>query len=776
MSATDTLLRPTKRRETHRHGPALDLERYEPKALLRRLGAWISERPARRRVAWLLGIVFALLVVPMIIGVIAVATAQSGTSQIDGLGFTNVRDSQGVPLSSYIFATDKGGFLNPGNTVLWTILGLLFIGYMSITILASWVVGFALDFRWLDMFANALRGVAEALTGQIAIPIVLLTAATIGAFFVAWFVARGYHAKATVQVVTMVTVAILGPIALADPLGEVLSSDGLLAQGRDLGISVAAGLNGNASPNPRTLVPTMQEDLADNFARKPLQVWNFGHVVDERPGCRAAWTSGVLAGSDGDVKRAIEDCGDSAAHHRANNPTMGQVGTGLILLVCATLLLMFAVYLGVRIMKAALDCIYHGFLSIFGFAAGGFVYGPTQTFLVRNIVDSFVAAVRMVVFTVFLGVYMLFMGNLFDQARGQVFAVLVIAGVVEVVAISQLRSLSKGLDRGNDWIANRFALAIQGGQSSGGGGGGGTALGMGVASAVRGGGGSGFGAVAGLAALNTINSSPVTAWLAMRTASPLNPLARGKKRSELANIATAQHRMDTHQWNAYNRANWLDKALIRAGGVGGDNLGVGGIGTELGVAAAIDGLGDSRVPDSFMTSTLIAAGASHQAAQQGLRALAVQKASTSHNPYGFAPLQKSIAAARAVQNHQDTANPEVVRVFAAQAAIAADNFVRHTNEPPPGARIDRAFVQRVRANWDDDVALSRAVTPADWRSVNRFTRWQIGHEVATEQRAAAYAYYRNPTDANLHNLARWTNRVANLDHLHPDSGPDPWDS
>jgi hypothetical protein len=33
---------------------------------------------------------------------------------------------------------------------------------------------------------------------------------------------------------------------------------------------------------------------------------------------------------------------------------------------------LFAAYLGLKIIKAALDASYHGFMSIFGFAAGGF--------------------------------------------------------------------------------------------------------------------------------------------------------------------------------------------------------------------------------------------------------------------------------------------------------------------------------------------------------------------------------------------------------------------
>lgn len=739
-----------------------ELPGWYPDVLVLRWRVWLDARPWRRRTLWILGLLTAFVVFPALVGVV-VATAQpgSGVSQIDGLSWMNVRDSQGVPLASYKFDTDNGSILNPTNTVLWTLLGVEFVGYISIITSAIWVITFTFSFEWLDIFSSALNGTAQALVRQIATPMVLITAATIGAFFVAWFIARGLPTKATMQVITMLGVAVLGPVFLAAPLEDVLSSDGLLVKGRDVGLSVAAGLNGNGNPNPQQLVSIMQHDLADNFARKPVQVWNFGHVVDDVGSCEGAWTSAVLSGSD--VKGAMEDCGDGAAHQKASNPSVGQLGTGLILLVCSTLLMLFAVYLGLKVTKAALDTIYHGFMTIFGFAAGGFIYGPTQTFLVRNIVDALIAAAKMAAFTVFLGVYLLFLGNVFDQARGQVMSVIVIACAIELVAISQLSRLNKGLERGNNWIANRFSLAIQGG-SGGGGGGGGSALGMGGAQ-LPGGGGGGMGGLAALAALNTVNASPMIGWLAMRTPNPLNPLARSKKLSDIANYQSAAARLEGHQWSQLSRDNWVDKAIRREGP---------DAGTIWGLAQAIDGLGDSGVAETHWPAILSRRGYTHEQIQQMQRARAVQNATTSKNPYGFKPLQKAVASAHAVQNHID-ADPTARAAFASWTTIAATNFRRHTRAPDPGATLDHGFIARVRQNWDSDVALQRAVSVDEWNTVGRDTRWAIGTEVSNAFYDAAVRHRDNPTDTNRRELMRWTGRLANLDHLHPSMGLDPFD-
>ncbi|GGL37227.1 hypothetical protein GCM10011588_60020 [Nocardia jinanensis] len=534
----------------------------------------------------------------------ATALAASGDSEsvanagFPALNWMNIRDSRGVELTHYRFATSPGSLFEPLETAVAVVLGLEFAGYIVIVTGAIWVIGYTMSFHWLDPFGRALSGIARSLDAQIGIPMVLIVATSIGAFIVAWFVLRGFHARAATQVVTMVGVAVIGPVFMAEPLEDVLSSHGLMSQGRDLGISVAAGLTGHTYADPAGLVATMQENLADNFARQPLQVWNFGHVIDDRAACAASWTAGVQRGSESAVVSGLRACGDLAAYHAALNPSMGQVGSGLVMLLCAGILLAFGAYLSVKIIWSALDSIFHGFAAIFGFAAGGFVYGPTQTFLVRNLVDSFYGAVVMAVYIIYLGLYVLFLDNLFDQAPGQGTVVLILGAVVEIVGLLQFRRLVGALHQGNEWIVNRFALALQqgpGGGGAGGGGGGSTALGMG-SSGLDNAGVPGLGLIAGAAALGTLNNNPASAWLFNRV-SPLEPHSMKRQSAML------------DQWGVWN-ARWNGE---KAGGPDGlathayldrlhlshaardatavaRNDGRGGVNTARGAAAAVDGV------------------------------------------------------------------------------------------------------------------------------------------------------------------------------------------
>ncbi|MFE4455800.1 hypothetical protein ACFROC_00450 [Nocardia tengchongensis] len=733
-----------------------------------------SVRVTRSWTRRLLLITFALLVFPALLGGAAHAHAHGGTvlaaasgTGIDGIEWMNLRDSAGVPLQNYRFVTDGGGLLHPETTIISTILGLETIGYLIIVGTAIWLTGYALSFQWLDLFAVPLRGLAHTFTAQLATPAVLTTAATIGAFCAAWFWLRGYHAKAATQIVVMLMVAFLGPVFLAEPLAEVLSPNGLLAEGRDLGIAVAAGLTGDSRPHPAGIRSTVQGGLPDSFARNPLQVWNFGHLVDNSPACRNAWSAGITAGDNDRVRTGLRSCGDTTAYARSGDPSYGQIGTGLILLMCAAGLLAMAVMIAIRIMKSALDAVYHGFLTIFGFAAGGFIYGATQTHLIRSLTHSLIGAARMTLYTVFLTMYLLIISDLIAQARGHVLAVMVIAVFVEIIAISQLKHLNASLTRGNDWIAGRFALAVQNGmtRSGGGSGAGGSALGMGTVRASSG--LAGMRAIATLGAVSTINSSPVTAWLAKRKMGPLNPYARQRQNTELINMAIAPLNQENAVWGAEGRLNLLEKARHRAGGKT----------TDLAAANVLDGLLDSRAPDALHAPVMLALGFTHTQIQNAHQALSAQSASKMAHLDGVPAAQKAVAAAYAARNYADT--PARWSPIASQAAVAADNLARHTNAPVDTGLVDREFVNDVNeALASRNRAAALANIPIQrWQQASKDTKWYIGNTHALAHQKLAHQYYGALEGASLpagHTVESLRQALFDSASKMADLGPLPW--
>jgi hypothetical protein len=680
------------------------------------------------------------------------ATEAVSNTRMDGVAWTGIRDSDGVALADYLFVTDYGGLSNPGATAFWMILGLEFVGYLVLVNLAIWFIGYVLGFQWLDSGVAVLSGAADALAAQLGGPVVSATAATVGAFFIAWFVIRGAPGKAVRQTVTLSAVAVLGAVFVSTPVAGVLSSDGVLARGRDLGLSVAAGLH-RVDTDPEFVIGGLTTTLSDSFARRPVQVWNFGHVLDR--GCSAMWSVHVTAGDTEALRQGLADCGDAAAAARAAQPTAGQLASGLVLLLCAAVLLVFAVFLAGLIMKSALDTIYHAFLAVPGLAAGGFSYGPTQNFLIRNLVQIGFAAARMCAYTLFLGVYLLFLGGLLEQAQGQVIAVLVLAAVLELIAVGQLARLRASLSRGSGWVTARLVEAVQGPAAADAG------RGTGTSSA----GGSAPGVLTDLRALEIVDNSPITAWLAGATVRPLSPLAYATKKSQRAVAAASESFVETHRLGQFARNNWLMLILREA-----DKWG--GIDNEMGVSRALKQMRDNRIPDSSLAPALRAAGASDRLVSGGILALSVQEATRSRWPLGFLPLQKAVAAAHAAVNYADT---DTARSFAAQAVVAADGFVRQGKPLVRGVAVDQAFIRRVERYQGDGPALVSAITPDEWNTVGLATRRTIADRTARDHLAATRAFHKDPSETNRVRLLRSAARVANLDRVRHSAGLGPWD-
>ncbi|MBF6089218.1 hypothetical protein [Nocardia cyriacigeorgica] len=541
-----------------------DSDRWRPRVAAARCRAWIGATRGRRWTAWLLAAMFVLFVFPGIVGAVATAgtgNLAAGSSTNNALSALQVHDSDGVNLADYAFVVHVGiSLFNPVNAGLAIVIGVIFAGWIVIVGGAIWLIGWVFSFVWLDLIGSVMAAVARSFTSQVATSIMLVTAATIGGVIVAVFIVRQQPAKATAQVVTMIGVAMIGPIFLADPLADIVSSHGVLVTGRDVGLSVAAGLHGNSAINPDQLVSTMQTDMVDNFARKPLQVWNFGQVIDQYPGCRSVWSKGI-AGNGDDLRDQLKGCGDGGvAYAMTSEPSVGQIGAGLLILLSSLIMLYFAAKMAVRIIWAGLDAIYHGFMMIFGLAAGGFIYGPTQTFMARNAADAVIAGGRMAANTIFLSVYLLVIGRVFDQAGGQVVSVLFVGAVIQVVGVAQLRRLNDSLSRGNEWIADRFAGVMRGDRagSSGGGGGGGAGMGAaGVTNSM----GAGATLLAGMGVLSTLNNSPASAWL-LGAVNPLNPRARlAERQRRVTGYGYAQpHMMEAFPASYMNRLQYAEGA------------------------------------------------------------------------------------------------------------------------------------------------------------------------------------------------------------------------
>ncbi|RJO79866.1 hypothetical protein D5S18_00910 [Nocardia panacis] len=460
-----------------------------PSALLRQ--AWVWANTTRRR-RWTTRAVVALLVVlgiPGLLDAVANATTDGslGDSTSAAMGIPAVRDSSGVPITSYFVVSKKPGILNPIGVAVNVCFGFVFLIWILGSNFAIWILDFGVGLRIIAFIGKPVRSIANSMYDMFSSPYILISFAGIGAFIVAWFIMRGFYSKATMQIVVMGGTAVLGPLFLRDPIGELIGSDGWLALGRNLGISVGAGLSGDTRPNPQNILARMQADMVDAFVRKPLQILNFGHVVDGSPLCKANWSQGMLHGTEKGARELLEQCGDRAAVAMTDELSWGQAGNMLLLLLMGIVLWICLTRVSLYIMRTVIDGLAMAVATIFCFCAGGFVYGRLQIFMVRCAFHGAYCCFELAM--VIAGTYAVML-----LMSGQP---IVISLLLVLLMLMRGKRFMKAFENGAEDIVNRFAAATQGGFGS-----------PGKAAAVSG--GSGGGGTSGAGAKRTLRNRAFT--------------------------------------------------------------------------------------------------------------------------------------------------------------------------------------------------------------------------------------------------------------------------
>ena len=129
-------------------------------------------------------------------------------------------------------------------------------------------------------------------------------AVTICAIIGGYHVLRGEPGRGWAMVGTAIILTVLLATVFTDPIRDLYSDDGLLALGRGTGLEIAQGATGAPFASGASLdakLDALLSHVVTAGVRHPLQVLNFGMVVDDIGGCRQAWSSAMMAaqGVDG---------------------------------------------------------------------------------------------------------------------------------------------------------------------------------------------------------------------------------------------------------------------------------------------------------------------------------------------------------------------------------------------------------------------------------------------------------------------------------------------
>lgn len=295
-----------------------------PTLTLNRAAEWfgyqMALRPALRRVStiWLTTHLLSLW------AVIAAPRALA-YPVVNAMAWTGITDSHGVPLGAYYLSTvstaeaiTEAGpdlSLNPNSWVQWlanaVAVGVSHEGiamalqlqastYILMLTIALWLLKFVMSSVWLQWLLTWFRPLFDTLQRMVAdlylFPICLVLALGVGAFHVVMNNHRGHGWRV---ILSTLVIAVLGWTVTRDPISELASENGMLTQARNLGLTVSsAALNngGISAGGGAAQMTTLIQHIADATVRMPLQLFNFGTVVDNIGSCESAWSAAILTG------------------------------------------------------------------------------------------------------------------------------------------------------------------------------------------------------------------------------------------------------------------------------------------------------------------------------------------------------------------------------------------------------------------------------------------------------------------------------------------------
>ena len=302
------------------------------------VAAWMYSRPRVRRVWLMFQAIWAF-------SITAVYTAPKATADTlsAAWNFTGLHDSFGVPIGAHFVAvvpltemignngpqfgmspdtwgpaimsalSTAGTYAQLNEALAAETAFLIFICSVGI-----WIIKFALGVVWLGWLAAVAEPIVETLKMMVAKTHLL--AGGIGVcIVVGGFVCltTGYASGAAIIVGGFVALLLFW-VLLRDPVGELVSDNGVLGMGRSLGYSIAQGVVNNgpvAAGGTSAQLDTLCSWLVDVLVRDIIQLLTFGQVIDTVPGCAARYNAGLLSGIGDAPATYIKMCAPQAYEH-----------------------------------------------------------------------------------------------------------------------------------------------------------------------------------------------------------------------------------------------------------------------------------------------------------------------------------------------------------------------------------------------------------------------------------------------------------------------------
>lgn len=494
--------------------------------MITRLQYWLLTHPAVARPLKVLGLLYVLTCW----AVSAAPQAAAATNAVV-LNWTGLKDNYGVPAGDLYLSlasvrdlvTQTGpdaSLWDPSSWWPWALHGMAVIAdnWTAVNILTAevsfavgiitlglWVFRLTVSTYWLTVLGEIARAVSAAVLQTVTWMGLAALTVPIGVGTGVWAIWRGERGRGTTLILMGFFIPGLTFTVFSDPAGLMFGQNGLLQFARRMAFSTAqAATHGTAISGGGFTgqVDTLTASLVTHTIREPLQVYNFGHVVDRVGNCGELVSAAYMRGaSDGPIK-ALAQCGDTAAVAYAHSLGGSDVLGGAVLAVSSFLFTWFMCSAGFSVFKVSLRAIYTCAKLVPSVLAGG-IAGAAQQHARATVWQFFKHPIEAMVYITFISVIGLAVERLITRTLppelggDNPFAHVLMVGAASVAALYLLGHLRADLE-GPKSGRGMFGRAAD------------VALGMGMHAALGGAGKAALGGARGLR--NALGRGGKTPW------------------------------------------------------------------------------------------------------------------------------------------------------------------------------------------------------------------------------------------------------------------------
>jgi|LSQX01.1.fsa_nt_gb hypothetical protein len=290
----------------------------------------------------------------------AVKSATAGQSN-PMLSWIQLQDSHGVSVWQYELSIDRGNPVSAADKWFWSKwVDNAWQFYRDGVVVAIWMLRWVLDFGWLDPVVAATTPIAESLhttVGMLGLVGFFLTVSgVVGAIYI--FNRRA--ATGVWELMAAVLVAAALGTVLVNPAGLLLSKpDGLAYRVHDTSLAFVAQMAQTPQLKASGQTDAITSDLIVTFLRQPLELVNFGAVIDGTE-CESAYDEVLKSGPHAwgsEIRDKVASCSAKAGDW-ASTPSPSMFSATSALYPATFIVLTLAIAIGGAVLMAGLNLAY----------------------------------------------------------------------------------------------------------------------------------------------------------------------------------------------------------------------------------------------------------------------------------------------------------------------------------------------------------------------------------------------------------------------------------